>query len=486
MIPKVTINVSEDTQTYYNATVPFVPVVIMKTMSGNIGTPELVRSESEFISKFGKGTVDTPSAYAMQLYMRSYSYAYVTRVADESAAKGTAEIKATIGETPTTIIDVETVYKTESLNGSVIALNYDSTDKKLYLTAVVNSKTYTSIKESIDLADSGTKAPDLEAALNKVCDSINDMGLGFTLTNLYTEKVDADPLPVSFTSLTATIESGDSGLDGTISRQTLLNAAELYTKQGLTVDVMVIPEFTSDTDLITDLAALGEKYEFMVLASPSVDTLAGALSEVAGYPKSSSLAVYFPNVKYTSFSAKIPACMAVLNAYARNDSINKWLAPAGTTRATLGLVSELCTNLNDDQMSQLYNNPVAVNCIKEISNTGYVVWGQKTTATSAIYLDRINVSRLVKYIYQEVFRISNQYLFEPITSSTFQGWNLKVTALLSSLETQGAISAFTIKMDAENNTPATIAENKLIGNIKVKPTEVAEFIDIDFVLTSEV
>lgn len=486
MIPKVTINVSEDTQTYYNATVPFVPVVIMKTESGNIGTPELVRSESEFISKFGKGTVDTPSAYAMQLYMRSFSYAYVTRVASNSAAKGVAKVKATIGETLTDIIDVETVYKTRSFNGSVITLNYDTADKKLFITAVVNSKTYTSIKETIDLASVDTKAPALEAALNKLCDSINDMGLGFNLTNLYVEKVDADPLPVAFTALTGSIDSGDSGLEGAISNATVLQAAELYTKQGLTVDVMLAPEFTSDASLLAELAALGEKYEFMILASPSVDTLAGALSEVAGYPKSSSLAVYFPNVKYTGFATKIPACMAVLNAYARNDSINKWLAPAGTTRATLGLVNELCTNLNDDQMSQLYNNTVAVNCIKEISNVGYVVWGQKTTATNAIYLDRINISRLVKYIYQEVFRISNQYLFEPITSSTFQGWNLKVTALLSSLETQGAISAFTVKMDAENNTEATIAENKLIGNVRVKPTEVAEFIDIDFVLTSEV
>ena len=430
--------------------------------------------------------MDTPSAYAMQLYMRSYSYAYVTRVASGSAAKGAAKIKATISETLTDIIDVETVYKTESFNGSTVALNYDSTDKKLFLKAVVNSKTFTSIKESIDFSDSGTKAPNLEEALNKLCSSMNDMGLGFNLTNLYVEKVDADPLPASFTTLTGSIEGGDSGLEGEISKQAILNAAELYTKQGLTVDVMVVPEFTNDSELLADLAALGEKYEFMVLASPSVDTFAGAMSEVAGYPKSASLAVYFPNVKYTAFNAKIPACMAVLNAYARNDSINKWLAPAGTTRATLGLVSELATYLNDDQMSQLYNGQVAVNCIKEISNIGYVVWGQKTTATSAIYLDRINVSRLVKYIYQEVFRISNQYLFEPITSSTFQGWNLKVNSLLNDLQTSGAIDAYTVKMDAENNTPATIAENKLIGNVRVKPTEVAEFIDIDFVLTSEV
>ena len=41
-------------------------------------------------------------------------------------------------------------------------------------------------------------------------------------------------------------------------------------------------------------------------------------------------------------------------------------------------------------------------------------------------------------------------------------------------------------MDEENNTEETISQNKLIGQIRVKPTEVAEYIDIDFVLTSQV
>lgn len=485
MIPKVTINVSEDTQTYYSNTVPFVPVVIMKTETGNIGTAELVRSEAEFINKFGKGTANTPSAYAMQLYMRSFSYAYVTRVASDSAAKGVASISATIGGTSTEIVSIETVYKTGSFNGVAVSLNYDSEGKKLYLTTSINGKSITSVKESIDLASADTKAPDLELALSKVCDSFNEMNLGFVVENLYVNKVAADALPTSFTSLVGNIDSGDSGLEGAVATADYISAANLYTRQGMTIDVMVTPELT-DVATINQLITLAEEYEFMLLASPSAGNVAGVLSEVAPLSKSSSFALYYPNVKYTNFNATIPACMAVLSAYARNDSINKWLAPAGVTRATLGLVSELTTALNDEQMSTLYNNVVAVNCIKEISGTGYVVWGQKTTATTAVYLDRINISRLVKYVYQEVFKISNQYLFEPITSSTFQGWNLKVNALLTALETAGAISAFTIKMDDENNTPETIAENKLIGNIRIKPTEVAEFIDIDFVLTSEV
>ena len=101
-------------------------------------------------------------------------------------------------------------------------------------------------------------------------------------------------------------------------------------------------------------------------------------------------------------------------------------------------------------------------------------------------MDRINISRLVKYVYKEVNTISNQYLFEGITEDTFTNWGLQVSALLEKLMTGNAITAYTYKMDRENNTEETISQNMLIGSVRIKPVEVAEFIDIDFVLTSQV
>ena len=189
MIPRVKISVSEDTANYYTTTVPFVPVVIMHTMSGNIGTRELVRSESEFISKFGKGTEQTPAAYAIQAYLRTYSYLYVTRIASERAAYG----EATLNISESGLIKFKTTYKTSLFNGTEIRLVYDEENKKLSLTTVVNSLSVSSIKETIDLGTA--KATNLENALNKICDSFNAMGLGFEATNLFVSKTDEDELP---------------------------------------------------------------------------------------------------------------------------------------------------------------------------------------------------------------------------------------------------------------------------------------------------
>ena len=101
-------------------------------------------------------------------------------------------------------------------------------------------------------------------------------------------------------------------------------------------------------------------------------------------------------------------------------------------------------------------------------------------------MDRVNIARLVKFVYREVYNISSDYLFEPINDTTFTAWKLRVESLLADIQTNQGISDYSYKMDEENNTEATIAENYLIGQVSIKPTEVAEFIDIDFVLTSEV
>lgn len=477
MIPRVKISVSEDTANYYTTTVPFVPVVIMHTMSGNIGTKELVRSESEFVSKFGKGTVDTPAAYAIQTYLRTYSYLYVTRLASNKAAFGEAVM--TLDDTD--LVSFKTNYKTSLLNGTEIHLMYDQENKKLYLSTVVNSVTVSSIKENIDLATA--KADELAAALSKVCDSMNAMNLGFTTTNLFVNKTAEDDVP-AITDTLATIAAGDSGLER-LEDADVLSFVDAYAQSGMNIDVMVIPEYTSAT-VVNGATAKAEEFGFMVLASPSSKDLSSCVSDVQEYVKSDSLAVYFPDVRYTNFNANIPASVAVLNAYAKNDNTNKWLAPAGTTRGLLNLVSNLTVNMNDDDLDTLYNNTVPVNPIKLVDNIGYTVWGQKTTATSMVYMDRINIARLVKYAYREINKISNQYLFEGISEKTFTNWGLQVSAFLEKLKTGNAITAYSYKMDGENNTEETISQNMLIGSVRIKPVEVAEFIDIDFVLTSQV
>jgi hypothetical protein len=488
MIPRVKVNVSEDTTRYFTTNVNFIPVIIMKTMSGNIGTREIVRSEAEFIQKFGRGNNLTPSAYAIQAYLRTYSYIYVTRLAGSNATFGNAELKITSeaeeGEDPveTKLLSFKTTYKTQDFNGVEFKLVNDTEAGKLYVTTIINSSTITSVKENYT---AGATAPALSKALDTICSSLNAMNLGVEVTNLFVNKIESDPVP-EITTVVATIAEGNSGLDG-ITEEDVLNAIKLYDTSELQVDTMCIPEFPSAT-IVNAGVAVAEQRGFMFLASPASRDYSTCITDIQNYVKSSSLAIYFPNVFYAGFDTAIPASVAVLTGFARNDSINKWLSPAGTTRGTLPLVTDLdvSAKLTEENMSDLYDNANPVNCIKYVPNNGYAIWGQKTTDTAAIYMDRINISRLVKFVYREVYNLSSDFLFEPINETTFTAWKLRVEALLADIKTNQGILAYTYKMDDENNTEATIAENYLIGQVRIKPTEVAEFIDIDFVLTSEV
>jgi len=487
MIPRVKVNVSEDTTRYFTTNANFIPVIIMKTMSGNIGTREVVRSEAEFIQKFGKGNSQTPSAYAIQAYLRTYSYVYVTRLASASAAFGAAELKVTetVEEEPvvTNLLSFKTTYKTESFNGVEFKLNNDTEAGKLYVTAVINSSTITSVKENYPAS---ATAVDLSRALDTICSSLNAMNLGVEVTNLFINKIATDPVPTLPASIVATIAEGNSGLTG-ITDEIVLNAINLYDTSELQVDTMSVPEFPA-ANIVNAGVGVAEKRGFMFIASPTSRDYSTCITDVQNYTKSNSLAIYFPNVIYSGFDTPIPASVAVLTGYARNDNINKWLSPAGTTRGGLPLVFDLdvASKLTEENMSDLYDNTIPVNCIKYVPNNGYVIWGQKTTDTAAIYMDRINIARLVKYVYREVYNLSSDFLFEPINETTFTAWKLRVEALLADIKTNQGILAYSYKMDDENNTEATIAQNYLIGQVRIKPTEVAEFIDIDFVLTSEV
>jgi phage tail sheath protein FI len=485
MIPRVKLSVSEDTTRYYTTSVDFVPVIIMKTMSGDIGTRQIIRSESEFISKFGKGTVDTPAAYAIQTYLRTYSFIYVTRVASSNAAYGTTKLTVKDAEDKNIdLLSFKTAYKTASFNGTEIKLVYDEETKKLYVTTILNSSTVTSVKQTIDLTTA--KANELSEALDKIVTSINAMNLGFKATNLFTNKVDADTMPVIELENLCTVAEGDSGLTD-IKNSDVITAINEYASSDIQIDILITPEFT-DVEVITAGVKAAEDYGFMYIASPSSNDYTTAITEVISYPKSESLAVYWPNVKYSNFDTVIPASVAVLTAYAKNDNINKWLSPAGINRGLLSLVTDLDipASLSEEEMSDLYDNIIPINVIKYVPNSGYAVWGQKTTATSDVYMDRINVARLVKYVYREVYNISTEFLFEPINESTYTNWGIRVSSLLENIKTNQGIIDYKYKMDSENNTEATIAENYLIGQVSVRPTEVAEFIDIDFVLTSEV
>lgn len=483
-LPNVNVNVSEESYIPVNSQIPFVPAVILKTKSGPIGTVQTVSSEQQFIRLFGNSDETVPSAYGIQTYLRTYSYIYVTRVAGQDAATGTVTIQGTEVDTdsPVDLISAVTNYKTDLFNGIPLELVYDDTAKKIYLQINVNDTITTSIKETIDF--STATADLLSQALDKIVNSFNTSNVGITLTNEFANKTSSDKMIDPITTLSANFESGNSG-NSNIENEDVISAIDLYVKPELNVDVILHPDFT-DYEVVEHSTQIAENTNAIVIAPVKATNVETAKTAVENYPKSKSLALYFPDVHYSGYEPAIPSAVAVLSAYARNDSINKWGAPAGVNRGNLTLVQSLDVVLSKSEMAELYDNDMPINCINDISGVGFIVWGQKTTGTNYIYQDRINISRLVKYVTKQAYTLSYQYLFEPIEQKLFSKWSLTMNAFLDTLVTNSAISEYITIMDGTNNTDETIARNELHATIRIKPLEVAEFIDIDLVITDQV
>lgn len=496
-LPKVNVNVGEQTLVAANTQIPFVPAVLMKTKSGPIGTIETITSEAQFKAIFGESDYTTPSAYAIQTYLRSYSYVLVTRLANEDEAKiGTGEVAYTPAEgAAIKLIKAETNYKTDLFNGKEIKLVYDGTAHKLWIdVSSITGRHTISIKEDC-MADT-IKANELEVVLDKLVESINATGLGFTLTNLYTGKTEDDVVPtvdVFTAGLSIFIGTGDSGNETNLDVEEVNKMIDLYNMPDRNIDVMVIPEYTSYevTNHATDLAL---KNNFIVLVAPKANSVTEVIQAVQNYniDNRGSLAIYFPDVYYNNFvdntgnMQAIPASIAVLHAYARTDIQTKWGAPAGVTRGNLTLVNSLAVQLSDDDLATLYDNQIPVNGINDISGKGFIVWGNKTATSTSSFFDRINVSRLVKYITKQAYNISWDYLFEPITNYVFTDWIMRMESFLESIKTGYGLEAFEVIMDSTINTEATIAANQLNGIIRIKPQEVAEFINIDLTITDTI
>ena len=117
-LPYVKVNVGEETLVSANSIIPFVPAILMKTKSGPIGTIEQITSEAQFVKLFGQSDETTPSAYAIQTYLRTYAYVLVTRLANESqAAEGSGKVSFEMSSKNHALISAKTNYKTDLFIG---------------------------------------------------------------------------------------------------------------------------------------------------------------------------------------------------------------------------------------------------------------------------------------------------------------------------------------------------------------------------------
>lgn len=171
-----------------------------------------------------------------------------------------------------------------------------------------------------------------------------------------------------------------------------------------------------------------------------------------------------------------------------------WFAPAGTRRGAITGISDtgyvagalggptafIPVALNQGQLDALYQDAPSgrINPILFKPGQGFLLWGQKTSAAQPSALDRISVSRLIKYIKRQLRRNTLSFVFEPNDQLTRDNLKAVVDNFLGDLIVKRGLYDFASVCDESNNTPDRIDRNEMYIDVALKPVKAAEFIYI--------
>jgi hypothetical protein len=214
---------------------------------------------------------------------------------------------------------------------------------------------------------------------------------------------------------------------------------------------------------------------------------------------------YYPHVLTTNLDGTtimVPSSAQALTTMAYSDNVSyEWFAPAGVNRGKIVGISDIgyytgtpgtattfvTLHPNQGQRDVLYAYTASggMNPLVYFPGNGFLVWGQKTsTGTTASALDRINVSRLVKYIARSLRKAALAFVFEPNDTLTQNNLKTMVDSFLGNLVTQRGLYDFASVCDSSNNTPAVVDANELIIDVAIKPVKAAEFIYIPITIVA--
>lgn len=217
------------------------------------------------------------------------------------------------------------------------------------------------------------------------------------------------------------------------------------------------------------------------------------------------VAYYYPWMlasNLTGINVVVAPSGTALRTYAFNDNVAfQWFAPAGVRRGQVTGISNVVyvdaplggpteatpVQLNNGQRDVLYQYTASggINPITFFPGRGFLVWGQKTsTGLTASALDRVNVSRLVRYIRRALRKLAFAFVFEPNDQLTRDDLKAAIDNFLGDLVVKRGLYDFATICSEVNNTPDRIDRNELYVDIALKPTKVAEFLYIPIRIVS--
>ena len=283
------------------------------------------------------------------------------------------------------------------------------------------------------------------------------------------------------------------GADSAVGNDDLANAYDVFAnKEELDIDIVIGNELdggVSAKNLVDArqdcIAFLGAEYGDTV-GKKSADAVAALItwrnSGAVNYNNMFVVASGNYKYQYDRYNDKyrwvnLAGDIAGLRA---QTSMNRasWWASAGLERGQIKNVTKLAFNPTQGQRDMLYKN--GINPIVSFPGQGTVMWGQKTLLSKPSSFDRVNVRGLFNTMERALSKMAKYQIMEFNDNFTRNRIVSMVKPYLGSVQAGRGIQDFLVICDESNNTPDVISRNQLVVDIYIKPTYVAEFIQLRF------
>jgi hypothetical protein len=242
-------------------------------------------------------------------------------------------------------------------------------------------------------------------------------------------------------------------------------------------------DHSSLTTQAIDMVETDRADSLYIIASPNRDTADEVIDDLDTIGLDSNYsAVYWPWIQVrdqdNSTQLFIPPTGEVLRNIALTDNVSyPWYSVAGYARGLVNAI-KAAKKLTLDERDALYK--MRINPIATFSDTGAIIWGNKTLQVRESALDRINVRRLLLRTRKLVSAVAVRLLFEQNDQEVRNEFQRLVNPILEAIKKERGLYDFRLVV---SNDPEDIDANTLRGKIYIKPTRSLEFIDVEFIIT---
>lgn len=325
--------------------------------------------------------------------------------------------------------------------------------------------------------------------------------INFRIVSGGTAFVAGDTMTVQFTTITPS--ASPLGANDAAKRTSIVTALAAAINgntdvrgEAIEYNLIVCPGYHELVDEMQALSLAINEEAFVIADTPSNQTpdQTATWSLTTARKNGSNIAYYYPWGLKSNLDGRNVVCAPsgmALQVYGYSDSQGYvWDAPAGARRGlvvgvdsvgyitgTLGTATTFVeANLNPGQRDNLYQFYNNINPIVYFPGRGILVWGQKTSATAASAMDRVNVVRLVMYLKRALRKGSFSFIFEPNDKITRDDYKAAADGILGDVMAKRGLYDFATLCDESNNTPSRIDNNEMYLDVAIKPTKTAEFL----------